>query len=366
MKNLLIWNGMASKQVSGGDTYTKLLISGLGGIDLVLTSRANKLLGKTKAQIVYVVDEKVANNGLGISWLYIKRAFKTLGFLIRNKHNYGLVIAASPFVCDVLPAAFSDSNRRAVVLFHLLPKRSSKGLLTKLRFYAAALEQKTMLAIINHRFDIIMTGNEEVRERLSNMFPRKTIIISHAGIDTSRIDVAPTTKKDPNLAVFVGRLTVQKGILDLPDIIFKIQQGRPDFRVIIVGDGPDKALFQRKITESGAKNIDLKGFVSTKEKDQLLKYAQFFLFPSYEEGWGIALAEALYAECQAVTYELDHYRGIFDDYPLYVPLGDIDAFAKAVARNYDKQPMKGQKKFIAKYKDVRVVQDVVKQLGVGD
>ena len=36
-----------------------------------------------------------------------------------------------------------------------------------------------------------------------------------------------------------------------------------------------------------------------------MKRSGFFFFPSYEEGWGIALAEALYCGCKAVCFKCE-------------------------------------------------------------
>jgi len=76
-------------------------------------------------------------------------------------------------------------------------------------------------------------------------------------------------------------------------------------------------------------NIQLAGFVSEEEKLLLLRNQNTFFFPSYEEGWGIALAEALYCECRCICYELPHYRSIFGDFPIYARLGDADDFTRA-------------------------------------
>ena len=49
-----------------------------------------------------------------------------------------------------------------------------------------------------------------------------------------------------------------------------------------------------------------------------------------EEGWGIALAEALYCECRCLCYELPHYRSIFAEFPVYTRIGDPKDFARAL------------------------------------
>ena len=84
--------------------------------------------------------------------------------------------------------------------------------------------------------------------------------------------------------------------------------------------------------------------------------------PSYEEGWGIALAEALYCGAVSVCYELPHYRGIFGDYPAYARVGDVGDF---VARFWERRAGRaeaGQREFVKRYADAEVVASLVSHL----
>jgi glycosyltransferase involved in cell wall biosynthesis len=54
-----------------------------------------------------------------------------------------------------------------------------------------------------------------------------------------------------------------------------------------------------------------------------------FVSPSVEEGWGIAVGEALIAGVPSVVYELPAYSH-FGDLPLLAPLGDIEGFVDTV------------------------------------
>jgi len=181
-----------------------------------------------------------------------------------------------------------------------------------------------------------------------------------AGFDASVIDRAPRREKDPNLACFVGRLVSQKGIFDLVTVMEAMAKKNPALRLAIAGSGPEKGLLEQHIRERQLSNIDLVGFVSEEQKIDLLQRSTYFFFPSYEEGWGIALAEALYCECRCVCYELPHYRSIFGDFPIYARLADPQDFIRAV-------PIEGkvssqQKSFVRQYDDSIIVQTLVQHL----
>lgn len=92
----------------------------------------------------------------------------------------------------------------------------------------------------------------------------------------------------------------------------------------------------------------------------LLKKSACFFFPSYEEGWGIALAEALYCECRCVCYELPHYRSVFGDFPVYARLGDPADFVRAFQQGGAVSPE--QKNSVRQYDDQLVARRLVEHL----
>ena len=145
-------------------------------------------------------------------------------------------------------------------------------------------------------------------------------------------------------------------------VVKEVIKERPKFRLLVIGDGPERQQLVEKI--EGLSSIELLGFVGEKQKYDILSKAKFFLFPSYEEGWGIALAEALYCESLCFCYEITHYRGLFSNYPIYVKMGEKHNFAKAILRNYNKMPDKKQKDYVARYEDKNVIKSVFEQLGL--
>jgi len=53
-----------------------------------------------------------------------------------------------------------------------------------------------------------------------------------------------------------------------------------------------------------------------------------FVFPSHEEGYGIAVAEAIAAGKPVVACDLPHYREVFADSLITFPVGDVNALTK--------------------------------------
>jgi glycosyltransferase involved in cell wall biosynthesis len=93
-------------------------------------------------------------------------------------------------------------------------------------------------------------------------------------------------------AIFVGRLTRQKGVHDLLDAIAILRrQGRP-LDLTIVGDGPERANLKARAMALGL-NVTFTGFVAPEQVASHLRDKRVFVLPSHEEGLGLAVAEAL-------------------------------------------------------------------------
>lgn len=362
MKALFVWNGVASEQVSGGDNYTLNLIN-LSKIekDVIVSRNAANLIARRKVRGILPTRKNKSQSLIILGFIYLIRTIQSIFFARREKKPYNLLITSTPFFFDIIPAVFARAKNKVVVIFHIVPKRKSVNLATFFRFLAAGIEKGISYFIIRHFFDTIIAGNEQVKKELRARFPNQRIISTNASINTRRIDYIKEPRKDSNLACFTGRITSQKGVFDIVEIMKELNKNHPKLKIIMTGEGPDMKRLKDKIKESKVKSITLRGFVSEEEKYKILKRAKFFFFPSYEEGWGISLAEALYCNDICLCYSLPHYKGIFSNYPVYARLGDKKDFIAKFEKFCSSKPSKSQKGFIKKYDDQAVVDSLFRE-----
>jgi glycosyltransferase involved in cell wall biosynthesis len=278
----------------------------------------------------------------------------------RNPRTYDVALAASPYMADVIPVWFWKARHKGAIIYHVIPERQAVNLLTRVRFALAALEQKITMGILRRACDFIVAGNEFTRTQLQARLPGKPIFVLPAGFDAAFIDGIPAEKKDPALGCFVGRMVSQKGIFDLLRVMPELARTNPEFKLVMAGTGPEREAFAAEVQRLKLTNIELAGFISEAEKISLLKRSTYFFFPSYEEGWGIALAEALYCECRCLCYELPHYRSVFGELPVYARLGDAADLLR-VFRASGPVPA-GQKDFLRRYDDPLVATQLAEHL----
>ncbi|WP_417740053.1 glycosyltransferase [Rosistilla oblonga] len=111
----------------------------------------------------------------------------------------------------------------------------------------------------------------------------------------------------------VGRLVPEKGhgtvIAALPDIVRR----HPDLKYVILGEGPNRdALLQQAESLGVAQHLDLPGWVDHKEAIRRMVAADCVIMPSHsvQEGFGLALAEAMLCETPIVTSRIPVFEEV--------------------------------------------------------
>lgn len=75
--------------------------------------------------------------------------------------------------------------------------------------------------------------------------------------------------------------------------------------------------------------IDIKGFVSDKELDELYRNCSALVYPSLWEGFGIPPLEAMRYQKPVILSNIDVFREIFEDAAIYINIGDNQSWREA-------------------------------------
>lgn len=105
-----------------------------------------------------------------------------------------------------------------------------------------------------------------------------------------------------NIILNIGRLTNQKGQLDLIQAFHKLNLN--NWTLVIAGEGELRVMLEQKIIEMKLeKKVKLVGEV--KNISSWLNRSSIFVFPSYHEGFPNALAEAMISGLPVISYDCD-------------------------------------------------------------
>jgi len=239
-----------------------------------------------------------------------------------------VLCATSHFLGDTLPAVFVGRRRSLIIVHHLIESASRRSG-NRFRNVLAYVTERASLSLVRLFARAIVAGSEYAAERLIAEKMRQRIFVTTNGVEHhDRKELAQERK-----AVFLGRLHPTKGIEDLLKIWSIVARTFPDALLTIIGEGSTS--YTRKLYGATAelnilRNVVFAGRVNEGEKLRLLRHAELFLFPSTEEGWGIAVAEAMAVGLPCITYDLPVYRRIFTAGRLSVPIGDTIGFSRRV------------------------------------
>lgn len=120
-------------------------------------------------------------------------------------------------------------------------------------------------------------------------------------IDKIPRNVAPLEKKR---FVTVGRLSPEKGFIDLLKIYEEIIKTHSDWTLDIIGDGPERKNLEDYIKEHNLKDkVTLHGFQGKEYIDKILHDSSIYLMTSHTESFGIVLIEAMSHGVPCVAFD---------------------------------------------------------------
>jgi glycosyltransferase involved in cell wall biosynthesis len=176
------------------------------------------------------------------------------------------------------------------------------------------------------------------RERITAIHnPVLSLALRERGADP--IDDPWLAPDGPPVILGVGRLVEQK---DFPTLVraFARLRARRSARLLILGEGPERAALERLVAELGvAADVRLRGRVPG--APAFMARAAVFVLSSAWEGFGRVLVEALAMGCPVVSTDCPSGpREILENglYGPLVPVGDDAALAAAIESVLERPP----------------------------
>lgn len=106
---------------------------------------------------------------------------------------------------------------------------------------------------------------------------------------------------------FAGRISKEKGILDIPEIFRQVKQQIPDIHIIIAGSGPAEYTLRKLLPEA----IYL-GWISKKKITRLYQSLDLFIFPSRFDTFGNVVLEAFGHHMPVIAYDIKGPKDIIE------------------------------------------------------
>lgn len=138
-------------------------------------------------------------------------------------------------------------------------------------------------------------------------------------------------KDDEIILTHISNFRPLKRVTDLVYVMEKLVKKKSNIRLLMVGDGPERAKMELLCRETGM--CEYITFLGKQENvENVLASTDIFLLPSAEESFGLAVLEALACGVPCVTTNAGGLPevNVNGETGFTVNVGDIDAFAESV------------------------------------
>ncbi len=127
---------------------------------------------------------------------------------------------------------------------------------------------------------------------------------------------------------YVGNAHPHKNVEGLIKVFLRLKTKYKDLNLVLCGY--DHYFWERLKKENQQKNIIYTGFVSDSELVAFYKNAQMFVLPSFEEGFGIPLLEAMACSCPDVSSNSGSLQEVGGKAPLYFNPHNLEDMADKI------------------------------------
>lgn len=180
--------------------------------------------------------------------------------------------------------------------------------------------------------DVVTANSETALQALAGFVPKaKLALVPNPLREAFGASIAA---KDRPIVLAVGRLHPQKGFDILLEAFAMARAGRPDWRLVVLGDGPQEEALKDQTRRLGLEGaVEWKGFVA--DPFPWYRTADIFVLPSRFEGTSNALLEAMSCGVVAIASDAAGDTVAHDRSGLVVAAGDVPALAAALGRLMD-------------------------------
>ncbi len=199
------------------------------------------------------------------------------------------------------------------------------------KYYAGSL-QHCDLILVQNRAEADYVGR--------TLAPGQRCLVIPPGLtDTRRAQFAAAAsplreKLRRATVVCITRWSPEKGSRDWPAIVRRVREAVPSAKFLFLGTGSSVEDVERDLGPEISKSVQIVPSFDPDDLPELLSGATVGAFPSYMEGFGLAVLEMLAAGLPVVAYDVPGPREMLGDYP-GIPLvfpGAVDMFSSLLVR----------------------------------
>lgn len=163
-------------------------------------------------------------------------------------------------------------------------------------------------------FDRVLVLNTEQKKWFSGPdmeFKKTEVKLTSHWVDEKFRNTGASKQKmfgipdDSTVLLYVGRISDEKGIFDLPYVYERVKEEFPDIRLVIAGKGPDEVKLKEQLPD--AKFL---GWIEHDSLPDIYSAGDMLLMPSRFDTFGNVIVEAFACGCPVISYSTKGPRDI--------------------------------------------------------
>lgn len=306
----------AEEEGTGNCTYTQSLIKNLA----ILDNKNDYILYCTDKDLPFYKEIRRINKNFRMVELKVKNKFLRIPFYLGIKASKDKVgVIHTQYYCLLI------GNAKKLVTVHDV----SPIICPQFFSWFEVLKQKVFLPFFVKRADRIIADSDSSREDIIRYLKvgKNRVVKIYNGVSSKFkiIDRNENIKVLDKFGIkgpyvyYIGRLDTRKNI---ENIIRAFSGLSREYRnVVLVIAGKKNKYFVRLSDLVRLCNLEGKvkfiGFISEEDNVKLLNFAEFFIYPSFYEGFGLPILEAMSCGCPVVTSNVSSLLEIVGDAGIY-------------------------------------------------
>jgi glycosyltransferase involved in cell wall biosynthesis len=215
-----------------------------------------------------------------------------------HRFSPDVVISGELGARTLIAAAYTRLFRRRLVVYYEGTSHTDRDLSAK---------QRWLRRLMRHTPHAYMVNGSQGRDYLQSIcVPANRVFEIGEAVDAEPFEEPLTTEKRSAIRtelgvrgqcfLFCGALIPRKGLDQLLDAweLFT-EQDDVNATLLVVGDGPDRAKLERRITDTGLNNVRLIGHLQRDRLPAIYHASDVFVFPTREDCWALVVNEAMVA-----------------------------------------------------------------------
>jgi len=196
------------------------------------------------------------------------------------------------------------------------------------------------------QFDGMMAVSETAVHAFKKYYQKEFRVIPN-GVDTQwfqkDIQPLPFLQDGRTNILFIGRLDPRNGLHFLIEAFAKIHPEFPRTRLVIIGDGPLRRVYENMIPESLRDSVYFAGYIN-RERPSYFAHCQVMCFPAIIAAFSVTILEGMAAGLPIVASRIPGFLDAFieNENGLMFSVGNIDDLAQTLKKLLSDSALQGR------------------------